>query len=503
MASIRQNVNAMKRFFFFTAVLAAAMAVTGCAMEGYFDVIMGDAVGSELPEDQGGDRYDDMIDNPFVNTADNNVSTFSVDADGASYGNMRRYVMAGMLPPANSVRIEEFLNYFTFNYPDPADDDQVAINAEVGVCPWNTGHRLIRLGIKGRSMDESQLPDANFVFLIDVSGSMNSSDKLYLLKSGLKTLVDQLRPTDRISIITYSGQVKKVLESTLVSESTTIKNAISKLTAGGSTAGGAALQMAYQEALDNFIEGGNNRVVMGTDGDFNVGVTSNDALVEMVQNYAVKGIYLTVCGFGRGNLNDSMMESISNHGNGNYEYIGTEDDLTKVFVNERSEFFSVANDSKVQITFDKAKIKSYRLIGYENRVLDNDDFENDDKDAGEIGAGQTITALYEVVPVSEGSADEGILAVFDFRYKKELGDGSVAVSLDIVPSDVLNVSSELNFAAGVAAYGMVLRNSPYKGESSFKMAAELASAGLDFDPYGYREDFIDVVNAAAKLAENH
>jgi Ca-activated chloride channel family protein len=198
-----------------------------------------------------------------------------------------------------------------------------------------------------------------------------------------------------------------------------------------------------------------------------------------------------------------MMESISNHGNGNYEYIGTEDDLTKVFVNERSEFFSVANDSKVQITFDKAKIKSYRLIGYENRVLDNDDFENDDKDAGEIGAGQTITALYEVVPVSEGSADEGILAVFDFRYKKELGDGSVAVSLDIVPSDVLNVSSELNFAAGVAAYGMVLRNSPYKGESSFKMAAELASAGLDFDPYGYREDFIDVVNAAAKLAENH
>ena len=308
----------MKRFFYFSIVLILGVAISCCSKEDFS--MMPDAFGEGYyPGVQGGDRYDDFADNPFIKTADQNVSTFSVDADGASYANMRRYIMSGMIPPAGAVRIEEFLNYFSFDYPDPEDGNTVALNAETGICPWNKDHRLMRLGIKGRSIADAQLPDANFVFLVDVSGSMNSTDKLYLLKSGLKTLVDQLRPTDRISIITYSGTVKKILESTLVSEAATIKNAISKLTASGSTAGGEALKMAYQEAMDNFIEGGNNRVVMGTDGDFNVGVTSTDALVEMVQDYASKGIYLTVCGFGRGNLNESMMESISNHGNGNYE----------------------------------------------------------------------------------------------------------------------------------------------------------------------------------------
>lgn len=495
-----ENSDAMKRFFFIAVLLVTALA--GCSKEGfYFGAADFESVPGFAPEGQGGDKYEDFADNPFIKTVDQNVSTFSVDADGASYANMRRYIMSGMLPPAGSVRIEEFLNYFTFDYPDPEDDNAVALNAEVGICPWNKEHRLMRLGIKGRSVSEAELPDANFVFLVDVSGSMNSSDKLSLLKSGLKTLVDQLKPTDRISIITYSGTVKKLLESTLVSEATTIKNAISKLVASGSTAGGEALKMAYQEALDNYIEGGNNRVVMGTDGDFNVGVTSTDALVEMVQDYASKGIYLTVCGFGRGNLNDSMMESISNHGNGNYEYIGSEDDLTKVFVNERSEFFSVANDSKIQITFDKEKIESYRLIGYENRVLDNDDFENDDKDAGEVGAGQTITALYELVPVSEGSADEGTVPVFDFRYKKALDGASIPLSLDIVPAEGFPVSDEFSFAAGVAAYGMLLRSSPYKGEATFEQARKLAQKGLSFDPYGYRADFLKVADEAAKLFE--
>lgn len=489
----------MKSFFYFSIVLILGVAISCCSKEDFS--MMPDAFGEGYyPGVQGGDRYDDYADNPFIKTADQNVSTFSVDADGASYANMRRYIMSGMIPPAGAVRIEEFLNYFSFDYPDPEDGNTVALNAETGICPWNKDHRLMRLGIKGRSIADAQLPDANFVFLVDVSGSMNSTDKLYLLKSGLKTLVDQLRPTDRISIITYSGTVKKILESTLVSEAATIKNAISKLTASGSTAGGEALKMAYQEAMDNFIEGGNNRVVMGTDGDFNVGVTSTDALVEMVQDYASKGIYLTVCGFGRGNLNDSMMESISNHGNGNYEYIGSEDDMTKVFVNERSEFFSVANDSKIQITFDKDKIESYRLIGYENRMLSEDDFENDDKDAGEIGAGQTITALYEVVPVSEGSADDGVLAVFDFRYKKALGAESIPLSLDIVPAEGASVSDEFSFAAGVAAYGMLLRNSPYKGDATFEDVRNLVKKGLSFDPYGYRKDFLSVVDAAERLS---
>jgi Ca-activated chloride channel family protein len=299
--------------------------------------------------------------------------------------------------------------------------------------------------------------------------------------------------------VTYSGSVKKLLESTPVRNSDKIRKAISKLTASGSTAGGEAMEMAYKEALENFIEGGNNRVIMGTDGDFNVGVTDTDALMEMVQNYAAKGVYLTVCGFGRGNLNDSMMEKISNNGNGTYEYIAFEEDMVKVFVNERSEFFSVANDTKIQVTFDPSKVDSYRLIGYENRVLSNEDFENDDKDAGEIGAGQTITALYEIVPAAEGSADEGALAVFDVRYKKALGDTSIPLSLDVVPSDALNLSPELNFAASLAAYGMILRDSPYKGDADLDLVSSLARTALEFDPFGYRADFLEIVQETSAL----
>lgn len=495
-------VTIMKKTFI-PIILTACILVSSCAMDSFSgDFVYNESAPSSPMEEtdpsESGDRYSDYSDNPFIETGTQNISTFSVDADGASYANMRRYVTEGSLPYGGSVRIEEFLNYFTFDYADPADGKPVAINAEVGPCPWNNEHKLMRLGLKGKSLSESEMPDANFVFLIDVSGSMNSKDKLPLLKSGLNTLVDQMRPTDRISIVTYSGTVSRLLESTLVSESHTIKAAISKLGASGSTAGGAALKMAYEEALDNFIEGGNNRVIMGTDGDFNVGVTSTDALVEMVQDYASKGVYMTVCGFGRGNLNDSMMEEISNKGNGNYEYIATEDDMTKVFVNERSEFFAVANDVKIQIVFDAEKIEKYRLIGYENRVMDNEDFENDEKDAGEIGAGQTITALYEIVPVAEASLDESV-ASFDVRYKNALGEASESISMNVDSVDD-ELSSELSFAAGVAAYGMLLRNSPYKGEATYEMSYELAENGLSFDPFGYRADFVDIVKAAARLA---
>ncbi len=474
--------------------------------KGAFDYDMGfgpnDPEYSMSPdENQTGDKYSDYMDNPFVKTADQNVSTFSVDADGASYSNVRRSILSGVAPYAGSVRIEEFLNYFPFNYPDPADDNTVAINAEVGICSWNPDHRLMRLGIKGRSIAEADMPAANYVFLVDVSGSMNSQDKLELLKSCLNALVDYMRPTDRISIITYSGKVKKVLESTLVKDAAQIKKAISKLVASGSTAGGAALEMAYKEALDNYIKGGNNRIIMGTDGDFNVGVTSTTDLVEMVQNYAKQGVYMTVCGFGRGNLNDSMIESITNNGNGTYEYIGSEEDMTKVFINERSEFISVANDAKIQVIFDASKVESYRLIGYENRVLSNDDFENDEKDAGEIGAGQTITALYEIVPAAEGSADLGKIAVFDFRYKKALDQPSIPLTMDVMRSDMVGpMSPEMSFAAGVAAYGMILRDSPYKGTATLDMAHSLAADGqAGFDPYGYRKDFLDIVRMTKQI----
>lgn len=497
----------MKRIYQ-TALFVCTFAFVGCETNIYENDIYGGgdyispgdaSYGEDTPQE--GDKYDEYTDNPFIETSEQNVSTFSVDADGASYANMRRFITDGSLPYANSVRIEEFLNYFTFNYKEPADDHSVAINGEIGSCPWNAEHKLIRLGIKGKSVSEAEAPDANFVFLVDVSGSMDSDDKIELLKSGLKMLVDYMRPTDRISLITYASGVEKVLPSTPAGESEVIKKAISQLTARGSTAGAAAMEMAYAEAEANYIEGGNNRVIMGTDGDFNVGVTSTDALVEMVENNADKGIYLTVCGFGRGNLNDSMIEKITNSGNGTYEYIDCEDELTKVFINERSEFVSVANDAKIQVTFSPELVKSYRLIGYENRILSQEDFENDKKDAGEIGAGQTITALYEVVPVDDYVSGKS-LARFDFRYKKALGEDSIPLSCDVVDEenreDVL--SEDFCFAAGVAAYGMILRNSPYKGSATYDLAKELIEVGSQsYDPHGYRHQLIELIDKAKGL----
>ena len=325
---------------------------------------------------------------------------------------------------------------------------------------------------------------------------MNSDDKIGLLKRGLAELVDQLEPEDRISIITYSGSVKRLLESTRAAESDIIKSAISKLVASGSTAGGEAMEMAYKEALDNYIDGGNNRVIMGTDGDFNVGVTSTDALLEMVEGYAAKGIYLTVCGFGTGNLNDSMMETISNKGNGTYVYIDSEEEMTKVFVNEVSSFYSVANDVKVQVTFDKDAVESYRLIGYENRLMADSDFEDDGKDAGEIGAGQTVTALYEIIPGKKYS-EASKVAGFEVRYKKALGEESSELGMDVVDSG--KVSDEFSFAAGVAAYGMLLKDSKYKGASTYDMAWSLVGAGLHYDKWGYRAQLRDLIQKAGKM----
>ena len=493
----------MRHLFNFFAVALVGICVASCSKgDFYMDGLVYPEADYEAsmpePGDEGaGDRFDEIKDNDFIKTSDQNVSTFSIDADGAAYGYMRKLLSKGMLPVASSVRIEEYLNYFTFNYADPTGDHTVAINSEVGPCPWNEGHFLVRLGLKGKSMDLSQTPPANFVFMVDVSGSMDSADKLGLLKSCLTTLVDNLRPDDRVSIITYASKVEKLIESTPASEANKIKEAIAKLNARGSTAGGAAMKMAYEEALANFIEGGNNRVIMGTDGDFNVGVTSTDALLEMVQDYADKGIYLTVCGFGSGNLNDSMMETISNKGNGTYQYIDSELEMVKVFVHENSKFYSVANDTKVQITFDPEKVDSYRLIGYENRVMANEDFENDDKDAGEIGAGQTITALYEIIP-AEGFESGQQVAVFDVRYKKALGQESI-----LLTDEVMSVSSdgtEISFAAGVAAYGMILRNSKYRGSADYDMAASLVEQGLAFDPHGYRAELLELISTAKFLA---
>jgi Ca-activated chloride channel family protein len=488
---------------FAAAILAAAGAIlTSCSTSDYESGILYDGALTynyfgNIDAPVEGDRYDEIVENPFIKTADENVSTFSVDADGASYANMRRFIQEGSLPDKNSVRTEEFLNYFTFSYPDPADGNTVAINSETSPCPWDREHYLLRLGIKGKSVPESEVPQANFVFLVDVSGSMDSDDKLPLLKSCLTTLVDYLRPDDRVAIVTYAAGVEKILESTPASEVSKIKNAIKRLSAYGSTSGHDGMKMAYEEAKANFINGGNNRVIMGTDGDFNVGVTSTDELKEMVQDYAKLGIYLTCCGFGRGNLNDGMMETVSNWGNGTYEYIDSEEEMTKVFVNERSKFYSVANDSKCQVTFDKDAVEAYRLIGYENRKLDKDDFENDSKDAGEIGAGQTITALYEIVP-GEGFNDRKPIAKFDFRYKENLGEKSVSLSSDVIASTSQVLSENMSFAAGVAAYAMVLRSSEYKGKATYEMAHSLVESGLGEEglQYGYRKQLLDLIAKA-------
>ena len=492
----------MKKNYPKLSIVALALIVAGCcefdtdagSSPVAYNVIYDEA--AMLVSGQSGNKFSDFADNPFVATNRQPTSTFSVEADGASYAIMRKCLHNGLKVNKSSVRIEEYLNYFTFDYPQPVDSNSVAINAEVGQCPWNPTHKLLRLGLKGKELKENEIPLANYVFLVDVSGSMDSSDKLDLLKKGLKEMLHQLRPDDRISLITYSGEVEKLLESTPVSEISKIERAIDKLKAEGCTNGGDALKMAYEEVLANYDAKKNNRIIMGTDGDFNVGVTSTEALVEMVKGYAKKGIYMTCLGFGYDNLNDAMMEKISNSGNGSYNYIDSEEEMMKVFVYERERFVSVANDVKCQITFDSTLVSQYRLIGYENRVMSKEDFVDDTKDASEIGAGQTVTALYELVINSDTTLEtdtslgsNAVFVTFDCHYKKSLDGASIPLQLKLTSDDFLNKitsSPDFHFAAGVAAYGMLLRESPYKSDATIDMARQLVEQGLRFDPQGRR-----------------
>ena len=441
---------------------------------------------------EDGDKYTDYGENPFLNAADYPLSTFSIDADGASFANMRRYLMNGSLPPASSVRIEEYINYFTFDYTAP-QEQYIAINSDMATCPWSEGHYLLRLGIKGKEYKESELPYSNYVFLVDVSGSMSANNKLPLLKKGLKLLVDNLRDYDRISIVTYSGSVKVLLESTYLEDREAIKNTIDKLDASGSTAGGEAIQMAYTIATENFIPGGNNRIILGTDGDFNVGISSTSELVELVKEKRENGVYLTVLGFGSGNLNDDMMEQLADNGNGNYEYIDSEIGMKKVFIDEVEKLFTVAKDCKVQVRFDSNMVDRYRLIGYENRVLDNEEYNNDSVDAGEIGAGQTITAVYELI--LKENAVAGQYAVFTARYKKPTGTVSIILkeAIDVAPVALENASENMRFAAGVTAFGLLMKQSEYAGTVDREMVLNLINNAHTFDSNGYRQDFVDLL----------
>lgn len=445
-----------------------------------------------------GDKFTDYDENQFISAEESPTSTFSVDADGASYAVARRYINNDYAVPASSVRIEEYLNYFTFDYAEPTGDHLLSVESEVSVAPWNEEHYIVRFGIKGKTTPIEQLPPSNYVFLVDVSGSMSSEDKIDLAKAGFTKLANNLRDDDRVTIITYSGKVQMLLEPTLGSDKTQIKAAIAQLSASGSTNGGSAIQMAYETAEEYYVEGGNNRIILATDGDFNVGVTDTDELVELVENYLDKGIYLTVLGFGSGNLNDAMMEKIANNGNGNYEYIDSSAQIEKVFINELSKLYTVAKDAKIQLTFNPNSVAQYRLIGYENRVMNEEDFDDSDKDAGEVGVGQTITAIYEIIPNNLEGYDD--ITSFTLRYKDEDTDTekeiSHSVAGDYSEIKTNELSENQRFASAVTMFGLLLKNSEFKGNTTKDMIIELAETCLNFDTYGYRAEFIELVNNA-------
>lgn len=443
--------------------------------------------------DPSGENYAEYTENPFVKVSEQPVSTFSIDADGGSYSNMRRFFSQNSKPPKDAVRIEEFINYFTFDYPDPSEGENVAMNYEISSCPWNTEHHLLRIGLKGKNIPENELPNSNFVFLIDVSGSMSSQDKLDILKTGFKRMTDQLTQNDRVAIVTYAGSAGVLLQSTSGDKKDKIKSAINKLGAGGSTAGAQGIITAYKIAEENYIEGGNNRVILGSDGDFNVGPSSTDELVKLIEEKRNTGIYLTVLGVGGGNLNDHMMEQIANNGNGNYEYIDNAAQVEKVFVVEKSKFFTVAKDCKFQITFNENMVNEYRLIGYENRMLKEEDFEKDTVDAGEIGAGQTITAIYELQLSDVLNVEK--YASLDFRYKFPDEDQSRLLSMDILttPVNIESASENQRFVAAVTGFGLILRESQYKGSANKQMITGLANGARTFDPGKYREECVGLM----------
>ncbi len=447
--------------------------------------------GSYLEDSE--EQYEDYGENPFLKVSEEPVSTFSIDADGGSYSNMRRFMYYGQVPPEASVRIEEYINYFTFNYSEPTGGENVSLESELSSCPWNEDHYLMRVGMKGKTLAEDALPNSNYVFLIDVSGSMNDPDKLGVLKTGFTTLVDNLKDQDRIAIVTYAGQAGVLLQSTYGDERKKIKDAIDELGAGGSTAGAEGITTAYEIAEDNYIAGGNNRVILGTDGDFNVGPSSTDELVKLIEEMRETGIYLTVLGVGGGNLNDRMMEQIANKGNGNYEYIDNASQIEKVFTNELGKFYTVAKDAKIQVTFNETMVDEYRLIGYENRALENEEFEDDSTDAGEIGSSQTITALYELIlkgaPVHEEYAN------FDFRYKKPNENVSRLLTHSIIgtPKDIEDASENMHFAAAITCFGLLMKQSEYMGNASKQMVLDLAGNAMSFDPFEYRKEFVDLV----------
>lgn len=468
------------------------------------------------PPEATREQYNEIVENPFFEVKDTPVSTFSIDVDGAAYANVRRFLDAGQLPPRDAVRIEEMLNYFDYQYDTPQNGDPFAITTELGECPWQPGNQLLMIAMKGREMDFGQLPPGNFVFLVDVSGSMGDPNKLPLVQQSLSLLLDQLRPEDRVALTVYAGAAGLVLPSTPASQKETIRQAIQNLSAGGSTAGGAGIQLAYKVARDNFAAGGNNRVILCTDGDFNVGANSEEDLTKLIENERESGIYLTVLGFGMGNYQDGKMQALADKGNGNHAYIDGLDEAKKVLVREfGGTMYAIAKDVKLQLHFNPAVVASYRLIGYENRVLAKEDFDNDAKDAGELGAGHRVTALYEIVPVRtdrwpvdpEKTAEVGQrepedLMTLRLRYKPPTGKHkSRLIEKAVSPRDIGRTGDNFLLASAVAEFGLLLRDSKHKGTASWAQArARAAASAKNFDPNGYRQEMVKLLDAAEKLS---
>ncbi len=472
------------------------------------------------PQPLNTEEYDRIYENSFQEVWQQPVSTFSIDVDKAAYSNVRRYLTQfHQLPPKDAVRIEEMINYFQYDYPQPEGEHPFSLTTEIGACPWNSQSQLLHIGLQGKSLDYENLKPSNLVLLLDVSGSMDEPNKLPLVKKSIRLLVENLDARDRVAIVVYAGAAGLVLPSTPAHQQEKIWQAVDDLEAGGSTAGGEGIELAYQIAQENLIANGNNRVILATDGDFNIGTSSTSELVRMIEEKRKSGIYLTICGFGMGNYKDGRMEQISNAGNGNYFYIDNIKEAEKVFVHEmRANLFTIAKDVKLQLEFNPHKIKAYRLIGYENRMMAREDFDDDLKDAGELGAGHTVTALYEIMPAENqlqastqaalryqqstatSLADTDELLTLKLRYKPIDSEESLLMEQLVAQQSLSESSANLRFASAVAGFGMLLRESQYKGELSFQDILQLAQEAREI-PDEEKREFIQLVKTAALLKE--
>lgn len=485
---------------------------------GYFSY----ATPSENQPDWNTEEYDAINENIFHGAQRNPLSTFSIDVDAASYSNVRRFINNGQRPPKDAVRIEELVNYFSYDYAQPKGEDPFAVHTEISTAPWNSKHKLVSIGLQGKKIPTDNLPASNLVFLIDVSGSMSDVNKLPLLKSSLKMLVEELRPQDHVSIVVYAGAAGLVLEPTSGANKKKIIEALERLEAGGSTAGGAGITLAYAVAKEHFKSEGNNRIILATDGDFNVGSSSNASMEELIEEKRKEGVFLTVLGYGMGNYKDSKMEILADKGNGNYAYIDNITEARKVLVNEfGGTLFTIAKDVKLQIEFNPAKVKAYRLIGYENRMLKSEDFNNDKKDAGELGSGHTVTALYEIIPVGVESefykidelkyqttkvepkaTQSNELMTIKLRYKQPHGDASKLIVHPLIDTNKSLDATSDNFrwSASVAAFGMLLRESEYVGSFTYDDVVDMAQTARGKDAEGYRIEFINMVKSFGLVA---